>query len=76
MRTLKQEMQEHIIAHLERMSVEFESYFPFLTAVSDGSTDWICSPLSMDAVSQGEFIWKQLGSSYRNNVRSPISVEF
>jgi hypothetical protein len=34
------------------MSVEFESYFPVLTAVSDGSTDWICSPLSMDAISK------------------------
>jgi hypothetical protein len=37
--TLKQETQQHIIAHLERMSVEFESYFPFLTTVSDGSID-------------------------------------
>jgi hypothetical protein len=34
------------------MCVEFESYFPFLTTVSDGSNDWICSPLSMDAVSK------------------------
>jgi hypothetical protein len=45
-------MQEHIIAHLERMSVEFEPYFLFLTAVSDGSMDWICSQLSMDAISR------------------------
>jgi hypothetical protein len=50
--TLKQETQEYSFAHLERMSVEFRSYFPFLTAVPDGSTDWICSPLSMDAVSK------------------------
>jgi mevalonate kinase len=39
--TLKRETQEHIVAHSERMSVEFETYFPFLTAVFDGSTDWI-----------------------------------
>jgi hypothetical protein len=32
--------------------VEFESYFPLLTAVSVGSTDWICSPLRMDAISK------------------------
>jgi hypothetical protein len=50
--TLKREKQEHIIAHSERMSVDFESYFPLLTAVSDGSTDWICLPLSMDAISK------------------------
>jgi hypothetical protein len=50
--TIKRETQEHIIAHLERMSVEFESYFRFLTAVSDGSTDWICSVLSMNAISK------------------------
>jgi hypothetical protein len=50
--TLKLEMQEHITAHSERMSVEFESYFPFLTAVFDGSTDWIWSLLSMDAISK------------------------
>jgi hypothetical protein len=37
--TLKRETQQHIIARLERMSVEFESYFPFFTAISDGSTD-------------------------------------
>jgi hypothetical protein len=49
---LKLETQEHIIAHSERMSVEFESYFPFLTAVSDGSTEWLSSPLSMDAISK------------------------
>jgi hypothetical protein len=50
--TLKRETQEHIIAHLERMSVEFKSYFPLLTAVSDRSTDCICSPLSIDADSK------------------------
>jgi hypothetical protein len=50
--TLKRETQQHIIAHSERMSVDFEYHFTFLTAVSDGSTDWICSPLSMDAVSK------------------------
>jgi hypothetical protein len=37
---------------LERINVEFEPYFPFLTAISDGSTDWICSPLNMDAISK------------------------
>jgi hypothetical protein len=50
--TLKRETQEHTVLLLERMSVEFESYFPFLTADSDGSTDWICSPLSIDAISK------------------------
>jgi hypothetical protein len=50
--TLKQETQEHIIAYLERMRVEFETYFPFLTTVSDRSTDWICLSLSMDAISK------------------------
>jgi hypothetical protein len=37
--TRERETQQHIIAHFERMSVEFESCFPFLTAVSDGSPD-------------------------------------
>jgi hypothetical protein len=56
--TLKRETQEHIIAQLERMSMESESCFPLLTAVSDGSTDWICSPLSMDAISKANLSGK------------------
>jgi hypothetical protein len=49
---LEREMQEHITAHLERMSVELEYHFPFLTTVSDGSTNWICSPINTDAISK------------------------
>jgi hypothetical protein len=45
--TIKWEAQKHNITHLVWISIEFESYFPFLTAISDDTTDQICSPITM-----------------------------
>jgi hypothetical protein len=44
--------QSHIAQHLENLSQQFLSYYPFLTEDSDGGNEWIFSPFSMDAVSK------------------------
>jgi hypothetical protein len=41
--------QSHITQHLENMSQQFLSYYPFLTEDSVGGNEWIFSPFSMDA---------------------------
>jgi hypothetical protein len=40
--------------HLENLSQQFLSYYPFLTEGSYGGNEWIFSPFSMDAVSKAK----------------------
>jgi hypothetical protein len=44
----------HIAQHLEYLSQQFLSYYPFFTEESDGGNEWIFSPFSMDAVSKAK----------------------
>jgi hypothetical protein len=46
--------QSHITQHVENLSQQFLSYYPFLTEDSDGGNEWIFSPFSMDAVSKAK----------------------
>jgi hypothetical protein len=48
------ETQSHIRQHLENLSQQFLSYYPFMTEDSDGGNEWIFSPFSMDAVSKAK----------------------
>jgi hypothetical protein len=46
--------QSHITHHLENLSQQFLSYYPFLTEDSDGGNEWIFLPFSMDTVSKAK----------------------
>jgi hypothetical protein len=46
--------QSHITQHLENLSQQFLSYYPFFTEDSYGGNDWIFSPFIMDAVSKAK----------------------
>jgi hypothetical protein len=44
----------HITQHLENLSQQFLSHYPFLTKDSDGGIEWIFSPFSMNAASKAK----------------------
>jgi hypothetical protein len=44
--------QSLITQHLENLSQQLLSYYPFLTEDSDGGNEWTFSPFSMDALSK------------------------
>jgi hypothetical protein len=46
--------QSHTMQHLENLSQQFLSYYPFLTEDSDGGNECIFSPFSTDAFSRAK----------------------